>query len=83
MTTTYAVMAQTDDESPTPAAGADQAWKTVPVAAMMGLIMPNPDYDIYTGELGGACIIADCQASHTPSGSSTTAAGTTKLLGAG
>lgn len=49
VTTTYAVMAQTDDESPTPAAGADQAWKTVPVAAMMGLIMPNPDYDIYTG----------------------------------
>lgn len=52
-------MAQTDEDSPTPAAGADQAWNTVPVAAMMGLIMPNPDYDIYTGELNFCSHVAD------------------------
>lgn len=49
VTTTYAVLAQTNHDSPTAVAGADQAWSTVPVAAVMGLIMPNPEYDIYTG----------------------------------
>lgn len=83
VTTTYAVMAQTDEDSPTPAAGADQAWNTVPVAAMMGLIMPNPDYDIYTGELSVERTEADSQASHTPSASSTMVAATTSSPGAG
>lgn len=50
VTTTYAVMAPTDHVPATPADGAEQAWSTVPVAAKVGLIMPNPDYDIYTGE---------------------------------